>query len=242
MTSLVQRSELRARWRSRARWVVGQTPALFVALVIVILSSGSGTRTAVAQSVTEAPDVTRRTVVVVPFANISTAAEDDWLGRGIAESVIAELSQRDDVRVLDPRRVRVAFDRAGVELGSAAAVLSVCRELGADLLVTGGYQRVGDGVRVTARVVEVESGAIVSSTTVDGMLDDLFELQDRVASDLGDFNRAPPGAAASVLTPPTAARAVEPLPPSVVRRERTVEATGGGALGAVRPSSGDEPQ
>ena len=237
MTSLVRRSELAARWRRRARSVVGQPSVLSVALTLVILSTGLGTRTAVAQFAAAAPDVARRTVVVVPFANISTAEEDDWLGRGIAESVVAELSQREDIRVLDPRRVRAAFDRARVELGSAAEVLRVCRELGADFLVTGGYQRVGDRVRVTARVVEVQRGAIVTSTTVDGVLDDLFELQDRVASDLGDFERARLGAAASVPTPPTAAsEAEEPLAPSAVRPESTVEATGGGALGAVRPS------
>ena len=83
---LGRRTGLPARWRSRARSVVGQRSVRSVALVLVILSTGLGTRTAVAQFAAAAPDLARRTVVVVPFANISTAAEDDWLGRGIAES------------------------------------------------------------------------------------------------------------------------------------------------------------
>ena len=194
------------------------TEVLSVGLAAVCLSSAWWSTPILAQSARLAPDEPPRTLVVVPFANISRAVEDDWLGPAIAQSVLADLSQREEIRVLDPGRVRVAFDRAGVELGSYAAVLAVCRELGANLLVTGGYQRLGDRLRVTAWLVAVERGVIINSTSVDGVLDDLFELQDRVAADLVEVDRP---------ATPTATSAPSPG----ARRAETVEAATGGALG-----------
>ena len=105
-----------------------------------------------------------RIIAVVPFVNVSGNPTDDWIGPGIAESLIADLWERDDVTVVDPARAR--------------------QELGATFLVTGGYQRVGDRLRVTASLVEVEGGTHVASTVVDGAYDELFELQDRISADL----------------------------------------------------------
>ena len=54
----------------------------------------------------------------------------------------------------------------------------VGEESGAQWRVVGTYQRIGDLVRITARLIEAETGAVRQSGTVDGTLTDLFELQD----------------------------------------------------------------
>ena len=127
---------------------------------------------------------TPRTIAVVPLANISGAPVDAWLGRGIAESVIADFARESDTLVLGVDRVLTAVRQAGLDPESGSDVLAIGRALDTKYLVTGGYQRVGDRIRVTARLVAVESGTDVMSTIVDGAISELFELQDRVARDL----------------------------------------------------------
>ena len=110
--------------------------------------------------------------------------EISWLGVGFVEALVAGLSVREDIRILDPESVLRELERAGIESATDGRLLELCRDLGADLLVTGGYQRIGNRLRLTPRVVVVESGLVRSAIVVDGELDNLFELQDRVLAGL----------------------------------------------------------
>ena len=67
-----------------------------------------------------------------------------------------------------------------------AQATRAARELGARWVVTGGYQRLGDTVRVTARVTEVDTGAVVHTVKLDGRMGEIFDLQDRIVADLSD--------------------------------------------------------
>ncbi len=158
-----------------------------------------------AQFELSADDGVHRTIAIVPFVNISGAAQDEWMGIGIAESVAGDLSRSENLRVLDLGRVRVAFERAGIDIGGSEMAIDVWRELGTDLLVTGSYQRLGDRLRVTARFVSLDEGVVVRSATVDGMADEFFDLQDRVAMALSERRRqgiTPVRAESSVDTSP----------------------------------------
>src|SRR6185369_7827000 len=57
---------------------------------------------------------------------------------------------------------------------------AISTELGAPLIVIGSYQLSGDRMRVTARIVDVSAGDTVADAKVDGLLGNIFELQDRV--------------------------------------------------------------
>ena len=102
-------------------------------------------------------------VAVEPFANISRNPADAWLGEGIAETVAADLGMLGLV-VVDARAASTAN--------------------GAGWLVTGGYQRLGERLRITARLVAADSGAVARSVRLDGALDEIFALQDRIVAEL----------------------------------------------------------
>ena len=108
------------------------------------------------------------TVVVLPFANLSQEATDDWIGAGIVETVSSDL-QNDGLTVVGrgsvERHSRQAYHAAGI-----------------DWLVDGGFQRVGDRLRVTARVVDVATGTVTFRTKVDGTFAELFGLQDDIGA------------------------------------------------------------
>jgi hypothetical protein len=78
--------------------------------------------------------------------------------------------------------------------------LAAGRRLGARWVVTGGYQRAGDQLRITGRLLETESGSVLSAAKVDGSFDQLFDLQDRIAAELTVGLLGPAGRAASIAT------------------------------------------
>ena len=124
-------------------------------------------------------------VVVLPFVNISGDPMDEWIGLGIAETVTADLDPLPAVSVvgsayvLDPRR------RQDVDAGDETVARELGRSRGASWVVAGGFQRVGSQLRITARIVSVETGSVAQTVKVDGGLDELFALQDRIAGELG---------------------------------------------------------
>ena len=105
------------------------------------------------------------TFAVSPFSNITGAAEDDWMGAGIAETIAADLTSISQV--------------PAVQSPSANAAVS------ARWMVTGGYQRVGSRLRITARITDVSTNTVVYSAQVDGDVAELFALQDQLAAELG---------------------------------------------------------
>jgi TolB-like protein len=123
------------------------------------------------------------TVAVLPFANISGQPQDDWIGAGIAESVLADLETR-NIAVIGPTALLAEAQREGTDLAVERNAIALSQRLGAAWLVTGGYQHLGYLLRITGRVVDVRTGAVMSTVKVDGQREDLFELQDRIVAEL----------------------------------------------------------
>jgi serine/threonine protein kinase/tetratricopeptide (TPR) repeat protein len=125
-------------------------------------------------------------VAVMSFTNITRSHEDDWLGTGIAETVTADLKKVEGLAVVSRERVHEMLRRLGAPGGEADEELAVRvgRELGARWVLLGGFQRAGELLRVTARLTEVETGTIVRTVKIDGRLDEVFDLQDRIVREL----------------------------------------------------------
>ena len=135
---------------------------------------------------TEPPPQTNA-VAVIPFTNITLEPADDWIGSGIAGTVTTDLKSIKGLSLIGRERV---FDALRV-LGSSGTdtldermSIAVGRQLRATWLVGGGYQRLGDLIRITARFVEVGSGAVVRTVKIDGAIGDIFSLQDKIVFEL----------------------------------------------------------
>jgi TolB-like protein/Tfp pilus assembly protein PilF len=115
-------------------------------------------------------------IAVLDFSNVSTDREFAWLSSGIAETVTNDLRAAGTLRIIDRVRVVEAVRRTGVDLPALR------EELHLDLAVVGSFQRVGDRLRITARVVDAGSGEAVAEAKADGALEQVFELQDRVVA------------------------------------------------------------
>ena len=135
----------------------------------------------------EDPPASENAVAVIPFSNITREPSDDWIGSGIAETVTADLKSISGLVVIGRERV---FD-AMRSLGSSDAgnvdervSIDVGRKLRATWLVSGGYQRLGDSIRITARAVAVATGTVALTVKIDGAISDIFSLQDKIVYEL----------------------------------------------------------
>jgi len=115
-----------------------------------------------------------RSVAVLDFANLGADPELAWLATGIPETVTNDLTAFRVLRVVDRVRIGEAVRRTD---GSMTAV---ARDLDVHLVVVGSFQRAGERVRITARLVDVPTGATVAEAKVDGRLEEIFDLQDRI--------------------------------------------------------------
>ncbi len=125
-------------------------------------------------------------IAVLDFTNVTRDPEDDWIGPGIAETVSADLQHVRGVTVLGRERVFDAVKRVRLETGrhEDAYAADVARVLGAEWIVAGAYQRRGPAIRVTARLIAVGTGVLARAVKIDGQVDDIFTLQDRVVFEL----------------------------------------------------------
>jgi tetratricopeptide (TPR) repeat protein/predicted Ser/Thr protein kinase len=127
----------------------------------------------------------QNSVAVMTFANITREAQDDWIGTGVAETVSSDLKNIHGLTIIGRARVYDALRNltSGAHLKDSLAI-DVGRRLGATWVVVGGYQRMGDVVRITANFVEVGTGEVRRTVKVDGRIDDIFALQDKIVFEL----------------------------------------------------------
>jgi len=123
-----------------------------------------------------ARDRAARAIAVTDFVNLAGDADYAWLATGIAETVTNDLRELGGLRVIDRLVVAEALREAG---GSLAAL----RQAGlADLAVSGSFQRAGDRLRITARVVDIASGEALADAKADGLLSEVFDLEDQIVT------------------------------------------------------------
>ena len=206
--------------------LVARVPLRLVcALAVVLLGLTRAVAWGQTQPARPGVSVASVTVAVLPFANLSQRPADDWIGGGLAETVATDLIQVGFTVVgrtgaLDALETPLVSDQDRVD----NTALEICRELGAAVLVGGGYQRVGDRLRITAHVIDVSTGRVEHRALADGALSDLFDVQDRIVAALvqrlaPSSDRMTTPVVRPVPNPPTsdtrAAAAGSPLPPEI---------------------------
>ncbi|MBE9558326.1 MAG: adenylate/guanylate cyclase domain-containing protein [Proteobacteria bacterium] len=115
----------------------------------------------------------RPSVAVLPFANMSGDADQEYFSDGITEDIITELSRFRDLFV-------IARNSSFTYKGRAVNVRQVGRELGVHYILEGSVRRAGDRIRVTAQLVDAETGHHIWAERYDRQLEDIFAVQDEL--------------------------------------------------------------
>jgi outer membrane protein assembly factor BamB/TolB-like protein len=128
-----------------------------------------------------------RRIAIMPFQNVNGGKELDSIGTGIAETLITELGRIPELTLVERSRLNDA--QKEIKLGQSGAVdgstaQKMGKFLGADGVVVGSFQKVGNTLRISARVIDVLTAQVRESTRVDGRPEDLLNLQDQLAAKL----------------------------------------------------------
>jgi TolB-like protein len=111
---------------------------------------------------------------VLPFANMSGDPEQEYFADGMVEEIITALSC---IRWL----FVIARNSSFTYKGQAVDVKQVGRELGVRYVLEGSVRKGGNRVRITAQLIDTTNGAHLWADRFDGLLEDVFELQDQIA-------------------------------------------------------------
>jgi TolB-like protein/class 3 adenylate cyclase/Tfp pilus assembly protein PilF len=116
-------------------------------------------------------------IAVLPFANMSGDPEQEYFADGMVEEIITALSR---IRWL----FVIARNSTFTYKGQAVDVKQIGRELGVHYVLEGSVRKAGDRVRITAQLIDTQSAAHLWADRFDGSLEDVFDLQDKVASSI----------------------------------------------------------
>ena len=124
-------------------------------------------------------------IAIMPFTNTSGQKEHDWLCTGIAESISTKLGSLPYFSLVE--RLKLAEATKEIELGqtgliSDSTAAQTGQMAGAEELVIGSFQVIGQTIRINARFLKVEEGKVQTTAEATGSLGQIFELQDKIVA------------------------------------------------------------
>jgi len=159
-------------------WIWVAALAVVVLAVVFLAKPWGGGRELAPPSevaaVTEIPSV-----AVLPFHNLSAERENDYFSDGMTEEIISKLSRIEGLEVASRSSVASFTDRA-------RDVQQIGRDLGVRYLLDGSVRRAGEQVRVSAQLVDGETGRILWSEDFNGSLEDVFAMQEKTALEIAE--------------------------------------------------------
>jgi len=114
-------------------------------------------------------------LAVLPFQNMSGDPEQEYFTDGIVEDITTAIARLSWLFV-------IARNSSFAYKGKSPDLRQVGRELGVRYILEGSVRKAGNRVRITGQLIDTTTGAHIWADRIDGALDDIFELQDRVAS------------------------------------------------------------
>jgi TolB-like protein len=127
----------------------------------------------------EEPAPGKRSIAVLPFVNMSADPENEYFADGLSEELLNQLAQIPDLQVAG-RTSSFSFKGRNEDLRLIGDTLDVANVL------EGSVRRQGNKVRVTAQLIRVDDGFHLWSNAYDRTMDDVFVIQDDIASNVAN--------------------------------------------------------
>jgi serine/threonine-protein kinase len=115
-----------------------------------------------------------KSIVVLPFENLSPDPDQEYFSDGLTEEVISDLSKVRALRVIS-RSSAMTFK------GSDKRIPEIARELNVRYALEGSVRKAGNNLRITAQLIHAVSDAHVWAEKYDGVLEDVFGMQEQVS-------------------------------------------------------------
>lgn len=132
-----------------------------------------------AHAVASAPVVPDKSIAVLYFENMSSERESDYICAGITEDIITDLSKIGELSVVS-RTDMLPFRNKEVNIRQVADALRV------NYVLEGSVRKAGNRIRVTAQLINARDGYHLWADRFDGLVEDIFDLQNEVARKIAD--------------------------------------------------------
>jgi len=120
-----------------------------------------------------------KSIVVLPFANLSPDPDNEFFSDGLTDEIITDLSQVQALRV-------ISRSSAMQLKGDARGLAAIGRDLACRYVLEGSVRRAANSLRITARLVDASNDVQLWSDKYGGTLDDVFDIQERVSRSIVD--------------------------------------------------------
>jgi TolB-like protein len=162
------------RTGGRAKLIVGAAVVISVGVAVALgvrfwSQSHKATRPAAAVAVTD------KSIAVLPFVDMSERKDQEYFSDGLSEELIDMLTKVPELRV--PARTSSFYFK-----GKQATIAEIAKALGVAHVLEGSVRKSGNTLRVTAQLIRVDNGYHAWSETYDRKLEDIFKVQDEIAS------------------------------------------------------------
>jgi len=114
-------------------------------------------------------------IAVLPFANMSDDAEQEYFADGMTEDLITDLSKLSGLFVISRNSVFTYK-------GKSANIRQIAEDLAVRYVLEGSVRKAGNQVRINAQLIDTTTGGHIWADRYDGTYDDIFALQDKVTS------------------------------------------------------------
>ena len=153
---------------------LGERPLKNIAKPVQVFRIGAPARTVGAPPAAGSPPVPLKpSLAVLPFANMSGDAEQEYFSDGMTEDLITDLSKVSGLFV-------IARNSSFVYKGRSVKVQEIGRDLGVRFVLEGSIRKAGNRVRITAQLIDAGSGGHLWAERFDRDLTDIFATQDEV--------------------------------------------------------------
>jgi serine/threonine protein kinase len=120
-----------------------------------------------------------KSIVVLPFENLSPEPEQEYFCDGMTEEIISDLSAIRTLRV-------ISRNTAMMHKGTRKATKTIVRELNVQYVLEGSVRKAGHNLRITAQLIDAASDAHLWAKKYRGTLDDVFDIQEKVSRSIVD--------------------------------------------------------
>ena len=119
-------------------------------------------------------DTAPKSIVVLPFDDLSPDRDNEYFSDGLTEEVIADLSQLPDIRVIS--RISAMALKGTKKTGN-----EISKELNVQYVLEGSVRKAGNNLRITAQLIDATNDTHLWAEKYNGTLEDVFEIQEKVS-------------------------------------------------------------
>jgi len=130
-------------------------------------------------STKDKPVIPEKSIIVLPFENISPDPDQEYFSDGLTEEIITDLSHIHELLVIS-RSSAMTFK------GAKKKTKEIASEVNVKYVLEGSVRKVGNNLRITAQLIDAESDAHIWAEKYRGTLDDVFDIQETVSRSIAD--------------------------------------------------------